>query len=242
MPMTRAEYPDYPFSCATSAVSSLRLESFHLAVGNLRCFDASKNTAEKKPYFNWFDRDNSFIAGVKKAPPYTEVFWIMFFKIASNLGDMCKEICNASTDAEIEALRKKRIKVDVLVDNDIVVEERSLISPELRSMVDNICYMAVYGHNTLFEQRVPLARRIAFRDYALKVATDKEDQFYASWKSYRAANPVDSRAGGGNADDSESEKLLKLLAGDSDEEAAPDGSAAAPAAAAVAVPPAEGSD
>jgi hypothetical protein len=119
------------------------------AYGNLCCFDASKNTEDKKPYFNWFDRDNSFIAGVKKAPPCTEVFWLMLMKIDANLGDMCKEIFNAITPAEIVTLRKKKIKVEILEDNDIVATEESLISPEIRSMVDNICYMAVYADSTV---------------------------------------------------------------------------------------------
>ncbi len=117
--------------------------------------------------------------------------------------------------------------------------------------------MAVYGHNTLFEQRVPLARCNAFHEYALRVAWDKEDQFYDSWKSFRAANPVEIRAGGGVADDSESEKLLKLLAGDTDDSgddvpaaaaaaapasAAPAPAAPAPAPAAAAAAAAGGSD
>ena len=232
MPMTRDQYPDFPFSHGISATATLRLENFHLAVGNLRCFDATKNTPDKKPYFNWFDQDNCFIAGARKSPPYTEIFWILWLKIATNLGDAAKDISEADTSAEIDALRRKTIKLDVAEGSEIITKEFSFITPDLRAMVDNICYMAVYGHNTLFEQRVPLARRTAFREYALKTARDNEDEFYISWKRYRAANPFKGAGGRADSDESESEKIMKLLGGDSDgDEAAADPPAASAAAA-----------
>lgn len=234
MPLTRDQYPDFPFSHGNSATATLRLENFHLAVGNLRCFDATKNTPDKKPYFNWFDQDNCFIAGARKSPPYTEIFWILWLKIATNLGDAAKDIFEADTSAEIDALRRKTIKLDVAEGNEIITKEFSFITPDLRAMVDNICYMAVYGHNSLFEQRVPLARRTAFREYALKSARDNEDEFYISWKRYRAANPFKGAGGRADSDESESEKIMKLLGGDSDEDEAANSAAAASAAAAPA--------
>jgi hypothetical protein len=69
MPMPRDQYPDFPFCNGNSAVSSLRLENFQMAVANLRCFDVSKNTPDKKLYFNWFDEHNCFMhAGRRKTP------------------------------------------------------------------------------------------------------------------------------------------------------------------------------
>lgn len=233
MPMTRDQYPDFPFSHGNSATPTMRLENFHLAVGNLRCFDATKNTPDKKPYFNWFDQDNCFIAAARRAPPYTEIFWILWLKISTNLGDSAKEIFEADTSAEIDALRKKTIKLDVAEGTDIVTKEFSFITPDLRAMIDNICFMAVYGHNSLFEQRVPLARRTAFREYALKSARDNEDEFYSCWKRYRAANPFKGAGGRADSDESESEKIMKLLGGDSDEDEA---AGSAPAAAAADAP------
>jgi hypothetical protein len=155
-------------------------------------------------------------------------------KIATNLGDSSKEIFEADTYAEIDALQRKTIKLDVAEGNEIITKEFSFITPDLRAMVDNICYMAVYGHNTLFEQRVPLARRTAFREYALKAARDNEDEFYISWKRYRAANPFKGAGGRADSDESESEKIMKLLGGDSDEDEAANSAAAASAAAAPA--------
>jgi hypothetical protein len=46
-------------------------------------------------------------------------------------------------------------------------------------------------------------------------ARDNEDEFYASWKRYRAANP--SNAGGrADTDELESENIMRLLDGESD--------------------------
>ncbi len=64
----------------------------------------------------------------------------------------------------------------------------------------------------------------------LRCARDYEDEFYASWKSYRAANPVEtvSRL---QEEDSETERLLNVLMGNDD-----DGPALAGAEAAAAIP------
>ena len=78
MPFSKYDYPKYPFTAETSVKYTLRMESFHLAVGNLRCFDARLNTADKKPYFNFYDRDNNYISAVRRAPPYSELFWTLF--------------------------------------------------------------------------------------------------------------------------------------------------------------------
>jgi hypothetical protein len=235
MPLTAADYPHFPFTNGSdkngwASSVSIRLESFHNAVGCLRCFDATKTTEDKKPHFNWFDRDNCFIAGVKKAPQYTDLFWVLFLEVASNTGEYGKRIVDANTPKEIEDLRSTTVRVVVQEDRDECINvEIPLISAEMRAMVDNICYMAVYGHRTMFE-KISLTRRAAFAQYTLKVARDYEDEFYASWKSYRAAHPVEtvSRL---KDEDSETERLLSVLMGDDD-----DGPALAGAAAAAAIP------
>ena len=234
MPLTTADYPHYPFTSGADKKGwagsvSLRVESFHNAVGSLRCFDATKTSPDKKPHFNWFDRDNCFIAGVRRAPPYTDLFWVLFFQVAANLGDASKEIMEANSPAEIDALRLKKIKVVVHDGTDFITQEIKLISDEIRSMVDNICYMAVYGHKSMFEKLSP-ARRTAFKEYSLKIAREYEDEFYASWKSYRAAHPVETVKL--EQDDSDCEKMMNTLLGDDD--AGPGAAGPAPPAAAAA--------
>ena len=234
MPMNASDYPHFPFTHGSDKKGwagnvSLRLESFHNAIGSLRCFDATKTTENKKPHFNWFDRDNCFIAGVKRAPQYTKLFWELFLEVASNTGDYGKRIVDATTPQEIEALRSTTLRVVVQEGDDFVNVEIPLISAEMRAMVDNICYMAVYGHRSMFE-KISLARRTAFAQHTLKAAREYEDEFYESWKSYRAAHPVETMRVQAE-EDSETERLISVLNGDDDDGPAPAGAAAAAAAA-----------
>jgi hypothetical protein len=114
MPLTTADYPRLSFTSGSdkkgwAGTVSLRLESYHNAVGSLRCFDATKAYLKKKVHFNWFDRDNCFTAGVRRAPPYTHLFWALFFKVAANIGDASKAIIlEANSPAEMGCNRRKR--------------------------------------------------------------------------------------------------------------------------------------
>jgi hypothetical protein len=99
--------------------------------------------SKKEHYFSWFDRVNSLIAGVKRTSQYSFVFWDTFFKVAANFGNASKEILDANTPEDIEALRKKRIKLVLHEGNDYCSQEVALINPEIRNMVDNICFMSV---------------------------------------------------------------------------------------------------
>ncbi len=75
------------------------------------------------------------------------------------------------------------------------------------------------GSDSLFEQRPSPARRAAFNTVALEVAKNNEDEFYAAWKRYRAANPAPQADAQGGVD-SETESIRRTLVG-SDDEAAP---------------------
>ena len=236
MPLTTADYRHFPFTHNAdrkqwNGAVTFRTESFHNAVGNLRCFDATQSKDDKKPHFNWWDRDNTFIAGVKRAPPYTALFWEMFFKVAANLGDASKDILEANSPEAIDALRARKVKVVTHDGSAFITEEIRLISDNIRAMVDNICFMGVYGHRSLFE-KLSANRRAAFNEFTLKIARENEDKFYESWKSYRAAHPAEA-AEGGNDDNSDTERLISVLLGDDDEAAEVDGAAAAGAGAAA---------
>ncbi len=71
-----------------------------------------------------------------------------------DLGDASKEIMEANSPGEIDALRLKKVKVVIHDGNDFITQEVKLISDEIRSMANNICYMAVYGHKSIFESEV----------------------------------------------------------------------------------------
>ncbi len=63
--------------------------------------------------------------------------------MAANLGDISKEILEASSPEEIELLRTKTMKVVVEEDGEICTKEIKMISTAIRAMVDNICYLSV---------------------------------------------------------------------------------------------------
>ncbi len=80
-----------------------------------------------------------------------------------------------------------KFRVPVAEGGEINTVEILLISPEIRAMVDNILYISVYGHKAMFEERVPPANSIGFAQVALNFSREKEDDFFASWKDYRAS-------------------------------------------------------
>ena len=216
-PPTTRDYAKFPFTAGEKVDHTCpRMESFHLAIGLLRCFDATATNEERKIHFNWWDRDNKFFSGARKAPPYTEIFWILFFKVAANLGDISKEILEASSPEEIDALRSEKVKVVVEEDGEISTKEINMISTAIRSMVDNICYMSVYGHPSNLTDKCPAARTLAFTAMATKAATENEDKFYEGWKSYRARNPVVKERERGAGDDSDTERIKKRLGEEDD--------------------------
>ena len=62
-------------------------------------------------------------------------------------------------------------------------------------MIDNMLFMAAYGHKTMFESsRTRPAFRAAFAAYSLKVAIDKVDDFFESRIEHRSRNPADKLA------------------------------------------------
>ncbi len=69
-----------------------RILSFHMAVAHLRCFDARLPHPDGRIKFNFWDRHNDFIKGVRRVPPYTDLLWAMFYKIAPFFGGMKKVI------------------------------------------------------------------------------------------------------------------------------------------------------
>ena len=211
MPFSKDQYRDFPFTNPSTTTYSPRIASLHMALGNLRVFDATKNTPDGKIYFNWFDKDNRFIAGIRKAPPYPDHYWVMFFKVAPFLGSMSKLIMEAGTPQEIDNLRAMTITINDY-DKNLVVP---LISNEIRAIMDNALFMGAFGHRSRFEAvpgGVPVANRTAFYENSIRLAEDGIDAFYESWKRYRAANPV--KVVEAVAEDSDTAALLDDIYGD----------------------------
>ncbi len=85
----------------------------------------------------------------------------------------------ADSPEEIAEVREMKMKVPVAEeDGNIHTHEVSLVSPELRSMVDNMLSMSAYGHKSMFESnQTRPAFRAAFAAYSLKVAIERLDEF-----------------------------------------------------------------
>ncbi len=109
--------------------------------------------------------------------------------------------------------------------------EVPLISSEIRAMIDKMLYLSCYDHKDMFEDRVPPASRlrVIFANLALKIAREKGNDFFASWKDYRKRHPINNP----QAEDADEEVagLVSELMGDDEV-----GEAPGPAAHDVAAP------
>ena len=202
-----------------------------MAVAHLRCFDASLTTADGRIKFNWWDRNNDFINGVRRVPPYTELFWAMFYKIAPFLGGLKKVILDAKTAEDVDAIQKMKVKFsipDEANEGDFVSVQVPLLSNEIRCMIDNMLFVACYGHKVMFEDRVPQSCILSFRAVALKNARDNESNFYYLWKQHlaKSGGQKESAAVAKEMGD----RLLEMMGDDDDD----NGSGAAGAVAAPA--------
>ena len=86
---------------------------------------------------------------------------------------------------------------------------------EIRAIIDNALFMGAFGHRSRFEAvpgGVPVANRTAFYENSIKIDEDRIDDFYESWKTYRAANPI--QAAEVEVEDSDTAALLDVFYGD----------------------------
>lgn len=187
MPVSKTDYPKYPLTSGSKPVYSARIQNFHLAVSHLRCFDARLTRGSGEVKFNWWDRNNDFIKGVRRVPPYTDLFWAMFYKLAPFLGGMKKLILEAEDDKDVDDIRRMKVRVpvpDELNEGNFSNVDVPLLSHEVRAMIDNMLFMSTYGHKSMFEDRVPQACIQDFRTTALRLARENESNFYLLWKQY----------------------------------------------------------
>jgi hypothetical protein len=205
-----------------------------MAIAHLRCFDARLTRDDGRIKFHFWDRQNDFVQGVRKVPPYTDLSWAMFYKIAPFLGGMKKVILDAKTDSDVDEIRKMRVKVaipDEGNDGEFLTVEVPLLSDDVRAMIDNIIFVSCYGHKKMFEDRVPRETIVAFRSCALKCAKEQESSFYYLWKEHLARS---GRSVEGAAAEQERVDQLHGMMGDNDDDdgvlaggAAAEGAAAA---------------
>ena len=143
-------------------------------------------------------------------PPYTALFWAMFYRIAPLLGGMKKLILDAKTAEDVEEIRKVTVKVSIPDEHnegEFCTKEVPLLSAEVRAMIDNMLFVACYGHKVMFEDRVPQSSILAFRSVAMKNARENESNFYHLWRDYLA------KAGGVKESPDVAKELIDRLNG-----------------------------
>ena len=98
MPQAQKNHKDYPLTAGKDSAPTLRIESFHMAVAHLRCFNAALTDKEKGILFDWYNRDQKYISGAKKdgVAPYTDLYWTMFFNIVKHMVPLKKLILKSS--------------------------------------------------------------------------------------------------------------------------------------------------
>jgi hypothetical protein len=134
---------------------------------------------------------------------------------------MKKVILDAKTDSDVDAIRKMRVKVaipDMHDDGEFTTVEVPLLSHDVRAMIDNMIFVACYGHKKMFEARVPLETRVAFRSSALNCAKEQEGGFYHLWKEYLARSGRSEE--GAAAEKERVDQMQGILGGDDDEDPA----------------------
>jgi hypothetical protein len=102
---------------------------------------------------------------------------------------MKKLILDAKTAEDVEETRKPRVRVSIPDEHkqgEFVTSEVPLLSTEVRAMINNMLFLACYGHKVMFEDRVPQSSILAFRSCAWKNARENESNFYYLWKQYLA--------------------------------------------------------
>ena len=93
MPPNTKDYPNFPLTCGAPAPPTEAIENFHLAVGQLRCFDGRLTDPEQRIKCDWYDRDKIFVRGTKKIPQYTDLFWVLFFLAMKHYSPLRNVVC-----------------------------------------------------------------------------------------------------------------------------------------------------
>ena len=93
MPRSTKDYPQYPLTSGPPNPPSAAIENFHLAVGQIRCFDARRTDPDNRVKCDWYDREKGFIRGTKKIPQYTDLFWGLFFLVMKHYAPLRNVVC-----------------------------------------------------------------------------------------------------------------------------------------------------
>ena len=125
----------------------------------------------------------------------------------------------AQTAAEIDEVKAMTTKIACTDDdNNYITKDIRVICILVCMMVtvDMMVFTGAYGHKTTLEtKRTNPAFRDAFRVYSMDIVTHRADEFWASWKDFRARNPVEVRPSAAAA---QGPQHIRALHAESDDE------------------------
>ena len=82
----------------------------HFLYGNLSRADVRLNNVNKKPYINFFDKNQDFLLSARHLPKYGFLYFHILYVMAPYLGDNGKMIRNVKDDDDVDKIIAKKIK------------------------------------------------------------------------------------------------------------------------------------
>jgi len=75
-------------------------------------------------------------------------------------------------------------------DGETITETMLVLSPAVRAAPDLMAFMAVFGTETIFREKVPAGNRAAFKDHIMKLhsAESALGEFKQAWKTWLDEN------------------------------------------------------
>ena len=75
-------------------------------------------------------------------------------------------------------------------DGETITETMLVLSPAVRAAPDLMAFMAVFGTETIFREKVPAGNRAAFKDHIMKLhsAESALGEFKQAWKNWLVEN------------------------------------------------------
>ena len=75
-------------------------------------------------------------------------------------------------------------------DEEPITETMNVLSPAVRAAPDLMAFMAVFGTDTIFREKVPAGNRSAFKDHIMKLhsAESALGEFKGAWKTWLEDN------------------------------------------------------
>jgi hypothetical protein len=106
-PTKTTDNGQFPFT--SSAYSPLNVK-IHFLFGNLSRADVRLNTLSKKPFIDFFDKNQDFLVSARHLPKYGFFFFHMLYVMAPHLGDIGKLIRNVKEDDDVDKIIARKIK------------------------------------------------------------------------------------------------------------------------------------